>query len=235
MTAPDEAPSRDRRWRLVALGVIVLALVTSPWWGRAALRRMAFFRVRNVEIVGARYLQASDVVARLAVDTTASVWDDVGPLEARVRSHPQVAAVEIGRRLPGTLVVRVTENLPVALVPSRGGFQAVDARGRPLPIDPSRSNVDLPIVAQRDTALLRLMADVRRVSPALYARVSEVRRAGQGEIVVRLVSVPVRAAVHVTAERLAETIPVEEDLARRGAAVAELDLRFRDQVIARLQ
>jgi cell division protein FtsQ len=233
--APDEAPSRDRRWRLVALGVIVLALVTSPWWGRAALRRMAFFRVRNVEIVGARYLQASDVVARLAVDTTASVWDDLERLEARVRSHPQVAGVEIGRRLPGTLVVRVTENLPVALVPSRGGFQAVDARGRPLPIDPSRSNVDLPIVARRDTALLRLMADVRRVSPALYARVSEVRRAGQGEIVVRLVSVPVRAAVQVTAERLAEIIPVEEDLARRGAAVAELDLRFRDQVIARLQ
>jgi cell division protein FtsQ len=235
VTAPDEAPSRDRRWRLVALGVIVLALVTSPWWGRAALRRMAFFRVRNVEIVGARYLQASDVVARLAVDTTASVWDDLERLEARVRSHPQVAGVEIGRRLPGTLVVRVTENLPVALVPSRGGFQAVDARGRPLPIDPSRSNVDLPIVARRDTALLRLMADVRRVSPALYARVSEVRRAGQGEIVVRLVSVPVRAAVQVTAERLAEIIPVEEDLARRGAAVAELDLRFRDQVIARLQ
>jgi cell division protein FtsQ len=235
VTAPDGAPSGDRRWRLVALVVIVLALVTSPWWGRAALRRMAFFRVRNVEIVGARYLRASDVVARLAVDTTASVWDDVERLEARVRSHPQVAEVEIGRRLPGTLVVRVTENLPVALVPSRGGFQAVDARGRALPIDPSRSNVDLPIVAQRDTALLRLMADVRRVSPALYARVSEVRRAGQGEIVVRLVSVPVRAAVHVTAERLAETIPVEEDLARRGAAVAELDLRFRDQVIARLQ
>jgi cell division protein FtsQ len=235
VTAPDEAPSRDRRWRLVALGVIVLALVTSPWWGRAALRRMAFFRVRNVEIVGARYLQASDVVARLAVDTTASVWDDLERLEARVRSHPQVAGVEIGRRLPGTLVVRVTENLPVALVPSRGGFQAVDARGRPLPIDPSRSNVDLPIVARRDTALLRLMADVRRVSPALYARVSEVRRVGQGEIVVRLVSVPVRAAVQVTAERLAEIIPVEEDLARRGAAVAELDLRFRDQVIARLQ
>jgi hypothetical protein len=35
--------------------------------------------------------------------------------------------------------------------------------------------------------------------------------------------------------RLADIIPVEHDLARRGAHVAELDLRFRDQVIARLQ
>ena len=233
--APEAAPTHRRRWRLAALGVIVLALLTSPWWGRQALRRMAFFRVRNVEIVGARWLQASDVVARLGVDTTASVWDDLAPLEARVRQHPQVQEVEIDRRLPGTLVVRVTENLPVALVPSRGGLQAVDARGRALPIDPSRSNVDLPIVAQRDTALLRLLADVRTASPTLFARVSEVRRAGREEIIVRLVSVPVRATVDVTAARLAETIPVEEDLARRGAAVAELDLRFRDQVIARLQ
>ena len=235
MTAPEPVPERATRWRLAILGVIVLALVTSPWWGRAALRRMAFFRVRNVEIVGARYLRGSDVIAQLAVDTTASVWDDVGPLEQRVRRHPQVMDVEIDRRLPGTLVVRVTENLPVALVQSRAGLQAVDAQGRSLPIDPSRSNVDLPIVAQRDTALLRLLADVRRASPVLFSRVSEVRRAGAGEIVIRLVSVPVRAAADVTAERLAETVPVEEDLARRGAAVAELDLRFRDQVIARLQ
>ena len=235
MNAPEAASPRAKRWRLAASGVIVLALVTSPWWGRAALRHMAFFRVRNVEIVGARYLQASDVVSRLAVDTTASVWDDVAPLEARVGQHPQVQAVEIDRRLPGTLVVRVTENLPVALVPSKGGLQAVDARGRALPIDPSRSNVDLPIVAQGDTLLLRLLAEVRRHSPALFARVSEVRRAGREEILVRLVSVPVRATVDVTAARLAEIIPVEEDLARRGAAVAELDLRFRDQVIARLQ
>jgi hypothetical protein len=39
----------------------------------------------------------------------------------------------------------------------------------------------------------------------------------------------------VTARRLAEIYPVEGDLARRRARVAELDLRYRDQVIARLQ
>ena len=39
----------------------------------------------------------------------------------------------------------------------------------------------------------------------------------------------------VTADRLAEITAVEDDLARRHVAVAELDLRYRDQVIARLQ
>ena len=42
--------------------------------------------------------------------------------------HPQVAGVEVGRRLPGTLVVRITERLPIALVPTRAGFQMVEGK-----------------------------------------------------------------------------------------------------------
>ena len=233
--APEEGGRRRPGWRLVGALVVLGVVATSPWWGRGLLRRMDFFRVRNLEITGVRYLPASEVVARLRVDTTASVWDDVAPLEARVRQHPQVQDVAISRRLPGTLVVRVTENLPVALVPAAGGFRAVDDRGRALPIDPSRTDVDLPIAAGRDTTVLRLLGEVRATTPALFARISEVRRAGRGELLVRLVTVPVRAMADVSAARLAETLLVEEDLARRHAAVAELDLRYRDQVIARLQ
>jgi len=39
----------------------------------------------------------------------------------------------------------------------------------------------------------------------------------------------------VSVARLADIFPVESDLLRRRANVAELDLRYRDQVIARLQ
>jgi cell division protein FtsQ len=38
----------------------------------------------------------------------------------------------------------------------------------------------------------------------------------------------------VSAARLAEIDPVEDDLTRRGLRAAEIDLRYRDQVIARL-
>ena len=233
--APSGAGTPRRRWRIFAATVILLAVVSGPWWGQHVLARMAFFRVRHVEIDGVHYLGASDVLARLRVDTTASVWDDLGRLERRVAQHPQVREVRIRRRLPGTLVVHVTENLPVALVPGESGFRAVDAAGHSLPIDPSRVNVDLPIVATRDTALLRLLADVRAATPALFERISEIRRVEKNELLVRLATVPVRAMADLSASRLAETVPVEEDLARRQAHVAELDLRFRDQVIARLQ
>lgn len=45
----------------------------------------------------------------------------------------------------------------------------------------------------------------------------------------------VLATMGVSATRLTDIFPVEFDLRRRGARVAELDLRYRDQVIARLQ
>jgi cell division septal protein FtsQ len=213
---------------------VALLVVSSPWWGRAVLRRMDFFRVHRVVIEGARYASPDEIVSRLRVDTTASIWDDVSPLEARVREHPQVRDVRIGRRLPGTLVVRVTENPPIALVNTAKGLVVTDAAGESLPVDPTRTDVDLPVLASRDTLLLRLLGEVRALSPALFARVSEARRGSGGEVILVLPEHRILASADVTAERLADVLPVELDLARRALTVTELDLRFRDQVVARL-
>jgi hypothetical protein len=68
-----------------------------------------------------------------------------------------------------------------------------------------------------------------------------VTRVGDREVLIHFATLPnggtlpVRAMLDVTPDRLAEIFPVEADLAKRQARVAELDLRFRDQVIARLQ
>jgi cell division protein FtsQ len=215
--------------------LLALAAGGVPWWGRAALAQLAFFRVRKVEIEGVRYLEPADVLTRLRVDTATSVWTDLAPLERRVAEDPQVGGVAVRRKLPGTLVVSVRENLPVALAPGRGGLRVLDSAGRVLPIDPSRVRVDVPVVAGADAGVLRLLTEVRATYPALFARISEVRRVGARELVVVTDRWPVRTMDDVTARRLAEIYPVEGDLARRRARVAELDLRYRDQVIARLQ
>ena len=216
-----------------ALGALIV--LASPWWGRLIASKLSFFRVRRVEIVGVRYLAPSDILARLRVDTTRSVWDDPTPLEQRVAAHPQVGTVSIRRKLPGTLVVSVVENMPIAMVSTERGFLVFDERGRQLPLDPSKVPVNLPIAARRDTALFRLLARVRAERPRMFARVSEVARVGDREVLIQFESLPVRAMLDVTPDRLAEIFPVEADLAKRQARVAELDLRFRDQVIARLQ
>lgn len=246
--------ARARRVRGALLVAAALALaggiLAAPVWGPPALSRLAFFHVRRVEIDGARYVAPTDVVKALRVDTMHSVWAALAPLARRVERLPQVESARVERRLPGTLRVTLVEKAPVALVPGGDGVAVYDASGDRLPIDPSRvGGVDAPVVASRDTALLRLLGALRADAPRLFARVSEARRAAtaRDEVVLALAAAPagpasadggptltVRAMSDVTAGRLADLLPVEDDLARRRVRVAEIDLRFRDQVIARL-
>jgi cell division protein FtsQ len=234
-----EATGADAGWsrgrvRLALAGVAVILLLGAPFWGPLVLRQLSFFRVRKVEIIGARYVPVSDIMDRLHADTTASVWDPTGPLVSRLASHPQLHTVTVRRKLPGTLVVEVQENLPIALVATSDGLRAYDARGTLLPIDLARTPIDAPVLPRRDVELLRLLNVLRNEAPALYDRLSEIRITAPDEVVFQMGGTPVRAMRDVSPARLAEITPVEDDLARRGLHAAEIDLRYRDQVIARL-
>ena len=112
----------------------------------------------------------------------------------------------------------------------------MDEHGRRLPLDPSRTPVDAPVVSAtpRDTAVYHLLGAMQREAPRLYARVSSIARSGRDEVVLHLAGVAVRAMTSVTLARLSDIEPVERDLARRQLHAVELDLRYRDQVIARL-
>lgn len=245
---------RKPGWKILGALFLVGVIMAAAWGVRAGARSMAFFRVRSVEVRGAHYLQPNEILSRLQVDTLASLWDDLEPYRQRVRRHPQVADVRLERKMPGTLVVIIQENLPVALIQTPAGLLPFDSLGRQLPIDPSLTNLDLPIVASADPVLLKLVGAIRAAEPRVFARIEEARRVGREEILLMLSppaedtaraagdtstvprkSVRVRLPLGLSVERLADIFPVESDLGRRQARVEEIDLRYRDQVIARLQ
>ena len=177
-----------KRWRFVAVVLLLALLALTPWLARRGASKLAFFHVSRVIVEGTRYLPPDTVVARLALDTLNSVWDDPAPLEDRVRVLPQVADVSISRKLPGTLVVTLRENPPVALVPGVRGLEVVDSAGRVLPINPAREPLDLPVANQRDPALMLMLGQVRARHSVLYRRISEVSRDALGDIIILLAS-----------------------------------------------
>jgi cell division septal protein FtsQ len=224
------------RPRIIAAAALGLVLLASPWWGRRALRALAYFHVRSVQVIGAHYLQPRDVVVAMRVDTMASTWDDLRPYAARVNALALVQHAEVERELPGTLIVRIEETTPVAMAPTpAGGLRVYDSRARALPIDPTRADVDVPIIGRPDVVLTKLLAGVASASPRMFAEISAVDRSSASEIVLRLDRGTVRAGVDVTPERLARAELVASDLQRRGIAYTELDLRYRDQIVARVQ
>jgi cell division septal protein FtsQ len=215
---------------LVLYALILGALVWE--FSPRFLRKVEFFRVRRIEVVGLEYLGQDEVVRGLSLSRNASVFDDVAPIERRARAIPGVVTAEVSRRLPGTLRVGLTEVPPVALVQGRDGLVAMDASGRLLPFDPSSSAPDLPLAERADSLIGRLLGQVRSADPALFAQIGTAER--DGPWVILMVA---RRRLVFRADASLETIravtAVAQDLARLRKQWSELDGRWAGQVIVR--
>jgi cell division protein FtsQ len=229
--------------KLVGRGSLAVAAAALLIWGvPRLLSGLDYFHVQTVQLEGARFLAPTAVVAALGADTSASVLDDPAMFVAKVESIPLVASARVRRRLPGTLVVTIVERTPVALIATRNGFRGVDSSGNRLPIDPELAAFDAPVVLPpagvRDSAadkrLYALLGSIRAQDPLLFEAIEEARRVSSTEWQLRTSRQLVRVMPQVTLARLADIFPVEQDLARRRIRAAELDLRFRNLVIARL-
>ena len=226
------------------LGGGVLAAQHAP----EALASMEFFRVDRIQLEGSRYLGLDEAVARAGIPEGLSVWHDLDELSERLATHPLVAEAQVRRRLPSTLVLRVREREPVALVPTPA-LVPVDAEGRFLPIDPAQHALDLPLLrptleeeglALSPGDLRTLVGEVARIAqlePVLAASISEASLDAWGDAVVHLVE-PRTALQYrppLTPDRLEEAYRVLADAMQRrpDQIPTVIDLRFADQVVVR--
>ena len=229
-------------WRVLAWAgaamLVMMIWMTAP----LGLRRLRFFRVRQVEIVGIRHLDADQVLAALRLPERASVFDDTKVLAERLRGLEGVADASVNRRPPGSLQVIVREIEPVALVMSgRGALQPVDADGRELPFD--LAGLDLPIVraggaggaGAGDSGVVGLLARVQAVDPALFQTIDAARRmeAQRGDVLLELGAHRVLLNRDAGPEVIEAVVLVARDLAAKARPYAELDARFAGQVVVR--
>jgi cell division septal protein FtsQ len=220
-----------RPWRVAAgLGSVLVLWVAGP----RLLRHVAFFRVRQIELVGVRYHAPATVLGVLRLGSHASVFDDRDDIVARVRALPGVADARIARRLPGVLRVIIREVEPVALVPGADGgpLTVVDGDGHPLPYDPSRTPLDLPIAASADSGLISVLARIQAVDPTLFTTISTAR-SGRRDIVLELGSRRVLVRRDVDLNVIQAVVQVTRDLASRSRRYAELDARYAGWVVVR--
>ncbi len=233
------------RW-LVVLGAALVATGASAAAPRL-LRNVNGFRVERVVVEGTRYLPPREVVRASGITAASNLFDDPAPWRRALLRDPAVLDVRIERRLPSTLVVDVEEAEPVALARTPD-LRPVDARGVVLPLRDGGVDVDLPVLATacnvgkdgrlRDAsalAVLRTLARIRVLDPALAALVSEASPAEGG---VRLdLRDPLGGGVLVEDEPTARTLRelglTLADLARRGEMdrVRRIDARFQEQIV----
>jgi cell division septal protein FtsQ len=225
-------PSRAAR---VAVSIVLGA--AALWVGTPVLlRHLAFFRVRQVELVGVQHLAPDAVLNALRLPDNASVFDDTRRLADRVEGVAGVAAARVVRRVPGALKVLVTEVTPVAFVPGprAGGLTVVDAHGRVLPYDPSRSGLDLPIAATADSGVLAVLAVIQSVDAALFQDITAARRSGsRGDVLLEWGTHRVLVRRDAGPEVIQAVVLVAQDLAARARPYTELDARYAGQIVVR--
>ncbi|MGD8320199.1 MAG: FtsQ-type POTRA domain-containing protein [Gemmatimonadota bacterium] len=210
---------------------------------------MKAFRVTNVDVRGLDYLSRSDVLRLLDLPSGTSVWADTEPWERRLARSALIKRVHVGRQIPGTLVVDVTERSPVALVPTPT-LVPVDEDGVRLPVDPAERHMDLPVLepSERPVPGARLLPTHDRELAAEVGRlmetdttflqlVSEVAWQGPNTVAARWSEPQVEFLLRPGApsRRIREGLMVLGDFLGRepGEVPAVIDLRYEDQVVVR--
>ena len=220
----------QRRALQTGAGIAALALL---WFvGPLLLRHVQFFKVRRVEFVGVEAINPADLAEALKIPANGNLFDDLSPYQKRALAFPGTRSAEVRRRLPGTLVVEVTEAQAVALAPKDGRLTMVGRNGKYLPFDPAVSAPDLPVVEKPNATVARVLGRVQEIDPELFSRVVAASQV-KGDVLLDLGGRRLWLRPDVTAEVIRAVMAAEQVLGQQGRAWVELDGRFAGQVVVR--
>ena len=132
-TAPRKAPSRSNRRRPNTLAYILGALLVGlAAEGAYVAMTSPRFEIERVEVTGLRNLTAKEVLDAAAIPPRANLFRLRTRQSAKqVGRIPRIRRVEIHRRLPNRVFVRVEERRPTALLAAGTSYYLVDNTGTP--------------------------------------------------------------------------------------------------------
>ena len=230
-------------WMLGALG---LALMIGAWVGDDALAMGgAGWRVSAVEVQGATHLSGAEI-ARAADIAVGDGYAAADPrrLAGSLRQNAWIAEASAARLPGGTVVLRVREREPLAVIEGRGGPLGIDAEGRPFAVLDARDAKDLPRLRCENTPLpgepdpriaeaIRVARSFPSRGLALPREIALGSEADPEGLVLRLPGMEARFVMGAK-DLDARVGMLAELLAKRPAEVAEaasVDLRFLGQAV----
>lgn len=241
--------SADRvRWGgvLTLVVAVVLLVVGGNLW-------KSNLRVKRVSVAGAVNVEANQIVQLAEIPQGMPLYDvDLTRVQRNVLSHYFVRRATVERDLTGGIKITVVERTPLAIVVGER-MSYLDEHGVVLPSSISKAIYDLPVVigipadekmtpgsiVRRDDVqeALLILSVLKDVNREMFHRISEVRVRGRNDMVLTSAEsgVPIIFGRGDVADKIARLEAFWSlEVAERGAAELEyIDLRYRDQVVAR--
>jgi len=106
-----------------------------------------FFLVKDIRFEGLSNVAENEVLKLSGTVKGENIFlVDTGALAARVKLHPLIEQAEVQKKYPGTLIVKVSERLPAALVNNNDAMVEVDSEGIILRFYDTWPQKDRPVI-----------------------------------------------------------------------------------------
>lgn len=203
-----------------------------------AVLQSSFFQLERLELEGAARLTEADIFETTGLKPGDNLFSfNLRAAEEALAGHPLIAQVEVRRRIPAALGVRVIEREPVAQLATQDGFWHVDYEGtvlfhtsvpesaRPLitldgPVEVHLG--DVPDHPQLRPALRFAIA----LSPRVRTEISEIHGSEVGILAYTQDGITVQLGRDEEMEEKGRILErLLEEVANRSMAVSQIDLR----------
>jgi cell division protein FtsQ len=161
-------------------GGLVAALIVGGFWAWRHTQSDPSFAVRKIEIDGALHTPAAALAKATGRYKGLNLFRiDIDRVQRDLGGLGWVRRIDIEKKLPDTLRIKITERQPVALARAADRLVYVDAEGVAFAdLSPSVGDDDLPLISDAHGAELRrsveFLTALRKRDRELYARISEV-------------------------------------------------------------
>jgi cell division protein FtsQ len=220
---------------LLAAGAIVFSCY--------AFVNSGLFTLRKVLIYGNRHLGYVQVVelAGLRGGENLLTLDLEGVYE-NLHSSAWIRSVSMRKELPDTLVIRLEESRPVALLQSAEGLFVVDSEGLLLERVSEAPVYFLPVIVHQGadgseefSEAVKLASVINDIKEARAVELVEIAglEDGSRNMVVRLDGVDIRVGEGSYREKLLRYFELSREIGRRNINVDYIDLRFANRVVVK--
>lgn len=147
-------------WLVWFIGIVAIAI----WW---SLYQSKWFITETVTIQGVSRLTAEQVSAIAAVPVGESLMSqDLAGINQRLTAIPEIKTAVIERGWPKTLLITITERVPIAVAATAGGFNLIDDEGKNSGVVATPPAGLLVIAAEPDSAAMTSAIAVLAAIPA---------------------------------------------------------------------
>ncbi len=149
----EDSPRQTASSRIVsvlrtAAGVVLVAAAAAfvAWTARRHVMTSPRFAVTDIDVLGNQQRTREALVSEAGLALGANIFTlDLDSVRTRLLADPWVAEVTLARRLPGTILLHVTERKAAAIV-ALGDTYLASAEGEPFKTIEPGDPIDLPVI-----------------------------------------------------------------------------------------